>query len=475
MNQEKQRTLLVGLSFFGQELLRGLSSTWDVIALEKDSQRIARAKEEFPDAEFLNGAADSVLTWKKVDFTRLKYIVSTLKDTDINVELCRIIREVLGQKLPIIILTFRKIDEKLFEPYKATLLNPLNPAIQAVAKKMDKNLLFAVNIGLEKGELLEVAIRAKSHLVDRKLKFLRPSMWHISAVYRDGSLIMPDGDSALKVGDRVVLVGEPKILENVTNILLKGDPQFPLQYGTDIVFPLHVKCHRNIDEAIYWLNSFKANRIQFLPFKKNVSPAFAEKIKKEVSRFKIGQSIEMFKEIFSQSLNTGVLVVPADSQSGWMKMTRIRESFKKSSKPFLLSRLSFPYEGVIISFNGPDPGMAMESGLEIAKLLEVPFRVVYVTLPREMRGREEGKEIRNRKLIVSDFEGIYKRAIDFTIIEGNPVLETLKYLSPLKNQLLVITSNPKAAISFFKPNIPYLLAKKTHLSALVIPGTQADE
>jgi Trk K+ transport system NAD-binding subunit len=473
MNQEKQRILLIGLSYFGQELLRSLSNTWDVLVLDKDIKRIAGTREEFPGTEYIDGAADSVLTWKKVDFTGLKYIVSALKQTDVNVELCRIVREVLGQKLPIIILTFQKVDEKLFEPYKVTLLNPLNPAIQAVAKKMDKSLIYAVNMGLEKGELLEVAISAKSHLVDRKLKYLRPSMWYISAVYRDGTLIIPDGNSSLKVGDRVVLVGEPKILENVVNILLKGDPQFPMQYGTDIVFPLHAEYRRNIDEAIYWLNSFKAGRIQFLPFKKNVSPVFIEKIKKEVTRFKIGQTIEMFKEIFGLSLNTGVLVVPADR--GLMKTIRIRESFKKSSKPFMLSRLSFPYEGIIISFNGPDPGKAIESGLEIAKLLGVPFRVVYVTLPREMRGREEGNRLRIRRLIVSDFEGIYKKAIDFTIIEGNPVIKTLKYLSPLKNHLLVLTSNPKSSISVFKPNIPYLVAKKTHLSTLVIPETQTDE
>jgi len=473
MNQEKQRTLLVGLSYFGQELLRNLSHTWDLIVIDKDSERISRARAEFPAAEYINGAADSVLTWKKVDFTGLKYIVSTLKDTDINVELCRIIREVLGRKLPIIILTFRKVDEKLFEPYKVTLLNPLNPAIQAVTKKMDKNLIYAVNIGLEKGELLEVAIRAKSHLVDRKLKYLRPSMWHISAVYRDGTLILPDGNSSLEVGDRVVLVGDPKILENVANILLKGDPQFPLQYGTDIVFPLHSKCHRHIDEAISWLNSFKAARILFLPFKKNVAPEFIEKIKNEVTRFKIGPTIELFKEIFGLSLNTGVLVVPASS--GWMKRMRIRESFKKSSKPFLLSRLSFPYKGVIISFNGSAPGRAMESGLEIAKLLGVPIRAVYVTLPKAMRGREEANALQVRRSIVSDFEGIYKKAMDFTVIEGNPVIETLKYLSPLENHLLVITSDPKSKISFFNPNIPYLVAKKTHLSTLVIPETQADE
>lgn len=473
MNSEKQRLLIVGLSYFGRELLKSFAGTWEVVVLDKDAERIALVQEEFPEVVYQNGPADSALTWKKIDLKGIKYIISTLKDVDMNVELCRIIRQVLDWEIPIIILTFQKVDEKHFAPYKVMLLNPLTPAVQAVAKKLDKNLVYAVNIGLEKGELLEVTIRAKSHLVDRKLKYLRPAMWHISALYRNGELLLPDGNSTLNVGDRVVLVGDPKILENVVNILLKGDPQFPLQYGTDIVFPLHGEYSNCIDEAIFWLNSFKAARIHFLPIKKNISSLLVEKIKKEVTRFKINQTIDMLKKIFSFSLNTGILVIPTDNW--WLKMICIRQSFKISSKPFLLSRLSFPYQGVIISFNGPAPGLAMESGIEIAKLLGVPFRVVYVTLPKEMRGRDDGNLLRIRRLIVSDFEGIYKKAIDFTIIEGNPVIETLKFITPLENYLLVITAKPRATLSLFKPNIPYWVAKRANISTLVIPEPQSDE
>ena len=42
---------------------------------------------------------------------------------------------------------------------------------------------------------------------------------------------MPDGDFKLQIGDRVVLVGEPKVVENIVNILMIGKPEFPLQYG----------------------------------------------------------------------------------------------------------------------------------------------------------------------------------------------------------------------------------------------------
>jgi hypothetical protein len=166
-------------------------------------------------------------------------------------------------------------------------------------------------------------------------------------------------------------------------------------------------------------------------------------------------------------------VVPVSRD--WITRSRVRMMFKKSQQPFLLSRLTFPYEGIIISFNGPDPVQAMQTGIEIARLLNISYRVIYVTLPREMRGREEDQRLRFRRNIISDFEGIYKTSIDYQVREGNPVRQTLDYLTPFKNHLLVTVSDPTAPISFFHPHIPYWLGKKARLSTLVIPESQTHE
>jgi Trk K+ transport system NAD-binding subunit len=476
---EKQRILVVGLGDFGRELLKFLSPEWDIAAVDINEKRLSRCAEKFPagegvNVEYLTGAADSAVTWKKLDVQGLKYIISTLKDTEVNLELCRIAREVLHLKIPVIVLTYGDVDPGLYAPFDVRPVNSFNAGIQAVLKRLDRHVIRAVNMGLEKGELLEVTVKARSHLVDRKLKHLRPSRWHISALYREGKLILPDGNSCLKVGDRVVMVGDPNLLEEITEILLKGKPQFPLQYGSNIVFPLHVDFACNMDETIYWLNSFKAGRIRFLPFKKKLSPAFTQKIKADVTHFEIGETIELFKEVFNLPVykETGVLVIP---MCGGLRKSRVREAFKKSRKPFLLSRLTYPYQGVVISFNGPDPGQAMEAGIEIARMLDISFRVVCVTLPKEMRGMEEDKHLRLRRSIISDFEGIYKKHIDYTVLEGNPVRETLKFLAPLDNHLLVTVTDANAPLSYFKPNVTYLVAQHTHLSTLVIPEAETHE
>lgn len=482
MKTTKQKVLLFGLGYFGQGLLEALSPQWNVTAVDNHEQNIKRLTGEFPDTEFHHDPADSRLTWKKLDLNEIKYIVSTIRDNDVNLEICKIARKTMKLKTPLIILDFGNAEKAAFDAYNAVLINPIQAGIQVVLKQFDKNISYAVNVGLGKGELIEVEIKTCSHLVGRRFKQLKPTHWHISALYRNGKLIIPDGNSFLKVGDRVVLMGDPKVLENVASILIKGEPQFPLQYGSEIVFPLHSDFEPNMMEAIYWHNTFESVRMRFLPFKKKLSHSFKGTIKSDVQQFEIGETIEMFREIFMLKLDTGVLVVPADR--GVLKTSRLRETFKKSRKPFLLSRLGHPYHGVTISMNGPNPAQVLESGIEMVQMMntakkeneaKIPYRVIYVTLAKEMRGHEEESRRRHRVEVIEDYEGIYRETIEYIELEGNPVRETLNFLDPRENELLIISVDPDDPISIFNPNVPYHIAKTTHLSTLVIPEAQSDE
>jgi Trk K+ transport system NAD-binding subunit len=473
MNGDKQKVLLFGLGQFGRALLRELAGEWQVTAVDIHEARSAKMKEEVPDAEYFHGAAESIITWKQLDLSGFKYIISAVRSIEVDLEVCRIARDVYKLKIPILALVYNEVDEKLFEPYHAMVINPLDLGIEVILHKMTKHISYAANVGLGRGELIEVAVKARSHLVDRKLKYLSPSSWHISALYRDGRLILPNGNSSIKIGDRVLLVGDPAVLGNLTKILLKGLPQFPLQYGAEIVVPLHEDFESSLDEGIYWKKSFKVKRLTIAPFKNKLPQDFKEKIKNQVEHFKTGVTVERFQQLFPLPKETGVIVIPAGQ--GWLKDSRLRMGFKRSAKPFLLSRGTFPYEGVVVLLNGPDPGQAMEAGIEIARLLDIPYQAFYVTLPKEMRGQEEDHCLRLRRQIIMDYESIYKASLPYDVKEGNPVRETLKFLEPLKNHLLVVVTKAGASIAWHKPNVPYLVAKKTHLSALVIPESHTHE
>lgn len=467
MISKDHKVLIIGLGIFERELLKRISDTWETFVLDTDAKHLKKYRQEIRQAKFFTGDASSILTWKKLNLQGLRFVISTVKDIDVNLEICRFIRKMYGPDISIIILAYAKVNESLFKKYRVTVINPMEMGIQSIIKIMEKNYIHATNIGLGQGELVGVNILARSRLVDRKLKHLKPYNWHVSALYRNGRLIVPDGNTTLQVGDQVVLVGNPKILENVANVLIKGTPQFPLQFGTDLVFPFHEHFSDHLDELIEWHSAFKAKKTFVIPLQGHLPESAAERIKKKIKPCEIGEMVEIFRDIFKMEINASILFVP-------MRKTRldrlhIRLAFKHSRKPFLISRLTFPYQAVAVSLNGPDPGLALETGYEISQLLQSPLQVMLITLPKEVRGYGEDENLEYCRSLVKDFEDIYKIRISFKILEGNPVTKTLQYLASSREQLLVITCDPADSLSIFKPNISYMIARKISLSTLVIP------
>jgi hypothetical protein len=153
----------------------------------------------------------------------------------------------------------------------------------------------------------------------------------------------------------------------------------------------------------------------------------------------------------------------------------VRACFKQLPVPILFARRTFPYQGVLVSLNGPHPSLAMETAIEIARLLEVDYKALFVTLPPELRGEDEESMLADREHIISDFENIYKTKIPFTILEGNPVRETIRFFDNFENHLAVMVRQPNEPIRLLRPNVPYLITKRSRFSTLIIPGDISHE
>jgi hypothetical protein len=466
--EEKSKVLLFGLGCYGEDILKELTKNWETIAVDIKEEKIKKAQENKIQAEFIVGDASSILTWKKFNINEIKYIITTITDADVDLEICRIAREVFKLDIPIIVLLHKTEREKEFQPYNVNIVKPVEITKHIVLNIIEKNYIKAINIGLGKGEIIEVTILAKSHLVDRKLKYLKPSKWRIAAIYRGEKLIIPSGDTQIKVGDKVILIGDPKVLENLVNILLKGIPQFPLQFGTNIVSPISKRFKKTVQETLYFFKHTKVQKIIFFPYKSRVPKDLKNEIENEIKNVEYGKKISSLKELAKLNEDTGLIALPYSDLSFFEKM-KLKYFFKNSSKPFLIERKKFPYKGIVVSLNNPDPAYALEIGIELSRMFNIPYRVIYVALPKQLRTESEEKQIQEIQEIISDFEGIYKKSINYIFMEGNPIKESLKYLKEMENNLLILAFNKRESISLFNPNVSYLIAKKTNLSTLVLP------
>ncbi|HIQ24905.1 MAG TPA: hypothetical protein EYH43_02865 [Persephonella sp.] len=476
MDKNKKSIIIFGAGYFGRELIKTLYENWNLIVVDIKEERLKPLKSVYPEIEPVVGDASSILTWKKINLENVFHIILTIKDTDVSLEACRILNEVFELEISTTIFSYNEEKEDKFKDCKnINIIKPASLVVNAVISLIEKNVKYATNIGLGNKEIVEVNILSRSHIVDRPLRYLRPSRWRVGAIYRNDALILPSGKERIKVGDKVILMGEPKVLDNLVNILLKGIPQFPLQFGSHIVAPYSKKFKELTKELAYFVKDIKVDKVFIFPYKSYTltkeDKIFLKKLFYE--KLEIKNNVNSIKSLFKYPNNIAFIAIPYKNLSFFEKLC-IKKLFEKSNKPFLILNNKYPYEKVIAILNSEDPAYTLEVAVEISRMLKVDIQTIYTAMPKELRGEKENENLEIVNSIVSDFESIYKTSMNFELFEGNPVKETLEFLKGIENPLLIM-SYKRQKISFFNPHVQYLIMKKSGKSSFLIPIEDINE
>ncbi len=470
---EGKKTILLGLGFFQRALLEALSKTRPCVLIDSNAEAFSRFDISNSHFETLVGEASSIVTWKKVNLEDVSHIVSSLQDYDVVMEVCRILRDVYKIEIPIIVLWYGDQHVEDFERYNVKVINPLDVGVESVLLNIEKNYSKPTNIGLGQGEIVEVSITRRSHLVDRKMRYLKPNKWRVAAAYRDAKLIMPDGDFKLKVGDKAILVGEPKVIENIVNILTKGTPEFPLQYGQSSVALTHNLTAESAEEFAMFSKKTRVRKLQWHDAEKHIkAPTEAINILEQAG-YKEGEKLNHYRSsIFLKDV--GLICISGAGKFTLMN-TRMRYLFRRSCSPFLISRNKSEYSEIVVSLNSLMPYRMIEIGAELSALFGVPFRLVYVAQLGALKTSTDEFDMRERQTLVNDYENLTRSKVEYNVLEGNPVKETLKLLDATPNALVLVSADSESKMSWLNPHVPYILSGLTKNSVLVLPSEPQNE
>ncbi|ADD68704.1 TrkA-C domain protein [Denitrovibrio acetiphilus DSM 12809] len=465
-NSEKY-TLIIGLGYFEKEMVDHLRQQRTIKVMEIKEAAIDKLKGQFDDVEFINGDSSSLVTWKKLDKQAISQIIITIRDKDIVHETCRIIREYLELEILIIVISYDDYDTGILDEFNITVVRPLQMSLDIIANLLDKNVSWPVNIGNREGEIVEVQVLKNSHLIGVKLKHIRPISWSVALIYKNGKPSVPNANTRITIGDRVIIVGEPNVVKGIIETLSKGEPNFPLQFGPNIAVLCHRQYPKLIDEAVYLLRNTLANKLHILPVKGKSISKLAEKLKNEKVELTTGEVVISYEDI--ADLKDGMIVMP--KKKGLFYAQYYRKFFNNGRSPILFTNGTTKYDHVLISLNTETPAFALETGAEFAKLLGAKFTVLYVSAIEGERGKKDMEYLNYRKDLIADFEMSDGVTIDHEILSGNPVIETVERVAQFKgeNCMVVVTFDPEDSTSVFKPNVPYLITRKTEASVLAIP------
>ncbi len=226
---------------------------------------IAKLKEKFPQADFIVGDSSSLVTWKNLHTEAISQVIITLRDPDIVKETCRIIRESLRIEVMVLIISYEVYDTSILDEYNVIVIKPMQLGLDIISSMLDKNVAWPINIGNRQGEIVEVQVMKNSHLVGVKFKHIRPANWSVALIYKDGKPTIPNSNTRIKIGDRLIIVGEPQVVKGVIDTLSKGEPNFPLQFGPNIAVVCTSSNPAIIDESIYFLKNTMAKKLKLFP------------------------------------------------------------------------------------------------------------------------------------------------------------------------------------------------------------------
>jgi len=121
--------------------------------------------------------------------------------------------------------------------------------------------VIAKNIGLAKGEIMEILVPFGSSYTYRHIGSVSHRKWRIILIYRKDKQILPNSATMIKPNDRLIIAGNPTLLEEVYSSITERKRLFPEPFGKNLYLIIDLNQNREdieimLKEAIYLKEHF---------------------------------------------------------------------------------------------------------------------------------------------------------------------------------------------------------------------------
>ena len=159
-----------------------------------------------------------------------------------------------------------KWDDLSFDDENLNLLNINEVMASSLYEKLPNVPLIAKNIGLGKGEIMEILIPLGSSFAFRHVGAISHRKWKIVAIYRQEKQIFPTNNTMIQTNDRLIVIGNPLVLEEVYKRVNKRQGVFPEPFGKNLYILVDMGQKKEeilsqINEAIFLSNKLVKTKL----------------------------------------------------------------------------------------------------------------------------------------------------------------------------------------------------------------------
>jgi hypothetical protein len=133
-------------------------------------------------------------------------------------------------------------------------------------EKLPNVPIVAKNIGLGRGEIMEVLVPVGSSFAFRHVGAISHRKWRIVAVYRNEKQILPNPATMILPNDRLIVIGNPIVLEGVYKKINRRQGVFPEPFGRNLYLILDSEAEKEdillqMNEAVFLSNQLAKTKL----------------------------------------------------------------------------------------------------------------------------------------------------------------------------------------------------------------------
>lgn len=481
--------MIIGLGRIGLGLLSHLSRTDRVICLDSDPAARDRAlRAGGAAARIVTADATSRLALEDAGVDRADTVLITTTTEKVTIEVARVLHEhftcprVIAVGItPSGIETLHSLNVEVENMFEAGIVGILN----VLAQKSRT----AHGIGLGKREIREVDVHPNSKLAGKQVRSIGSLQWRVGLIYRNGEIVVPGGDTILRPRDRVVILGQPSVMDTVSDLLTFRFQRFPLEYGPRILAGLSgTEPERFFQELAWLISAFPLTGVTF-SFMKPLPPKTCDELLRTAARLGVAgadiadSTLTHLAASPATARSTYGLVVLSGTLVHGTMMTRARGTTKKLVRrllpslqaPLLIARGTFPYhDAAVACVPGIDTTHVMENTLEMATLLHNRTIALLVQPPEYISSEDDLERYATMKKNIADMSTVYRQRVTTVPLGGNPIRAILPRLPD--HNLLILDGTcigpARPLTGLLAPDVHWAILSRSTISTLLVPEAE---
>jgi Trk K+ transport system NAD-binding subunit len=449
-----RHVILIGYGAVGNAFLKDIPQSWTISVVDISEEALASCQESHGGQSIVKvlGDATSRLVLEESGLSPRTMVAILTGNDAVNREIARVIRAHF-QVDDLVCLLDDTDDLEASRLSRSEVALRSTAAARFVTNHFSRSEPHLITDQLARGELRVVQVLPGSVAVGQTLLELKPQRWLIGAIYRNEKLIVPHGSTVVEAGDRVMLIGEPDVVESVSVFIHGAEAVFPAQYGSNIGTSTEDTAQK---EAAWLQEKTPAEQLMSLP-DAEIAPGTvsAEDIALRLSQKDIGLLVLESK--------------PLGLSSRLGLRTSARKKLLLSARvPVIIARSGRPYKRILVAVGSQDSVNTISViAMDVANLTGASLTALTVLPPSLSKGEEALRPLHKIPKRVRDLGRLHGLEVETILAEGNPIKQIRAHAKDY--DLLVVGHSQQKRNTIFTPDTSMYLLHSTPCSVMFVP------